>query len=431
MGEGKSDDSFELAVVGCGLIGSATARHAILRGARTLLIGPVEPDVSSLHSINVFGAHYDEGRITRKTDPDAVWSTLATRSIDRYNDIATAGGEEFFSEVGHLAVSMAGSEALRSRVENAAALSAAFEEIDAAGLAARFPRLRFPPGCAGVFEPLDSGHISPRGLLRAQVAAAQAGGCVRVDEEALSVEAAAGGGLAIHLSGGTTVHAARVVVAAGAFSNAHRLFPRASAATGDSGGCSDHLQLQIKPLQRQTLHLSLDEADAARLAAMPSLIFKGPRYWSYLLPPIRYPDGSVRVKLGGDVWGADGRPILRELTSALALADWYRSGGDEAWKEEMQHMVRELLPGLEPLCVYSDVCAASMTPTGRPYIGQVPGAVPGVYVATGGNGLAAKSSDEIGRLAAAAALAGDLRAGGHGWGVGEELGAELFTPLVK
>ena len=87
---------FDLAIIGAGMIGSAAARHAA-RAHRVALIGPVEGASDA-----VMGAHYDEGRITRKTDPDPVWARLAARSIDRYAEIAAEAGpgHDFFREVG-------------------------------------------------------------------------------------------------------------------------------------------------------------------------------------------------------------------------------------------------------------------------------------------------------------------------------------------
>ena len=73
----------------------------------------------------------------------------------------------------------------------------------------------------------------------------------------------------------------------------------------------------------------------------------------------------------------------------------------------------------------TDACANCRTPNGLPMLGAVR---PGLHVATGGNGLAAKSSDEIGRLAACAALSPS------GWDPGEThelLAAERFAPRLK
>ena len=92
----------------------------------------------------------------------------------------------------------------------------------------------------------------------------------------------------------------------------------------------------------------------------------------------------------------------RPLRPGEEVLDWYRSGGDAAAAEEMEGMMRELVPGLNPATpTTSDACATCHTPTGRPYVGRLR---PGLSVATGGNGLAAKSSDEIGRLGAVCAL---------------------------
>ena len=51
-----------------------------------------------------------------------------------------------------------------------------------------------------------------------------------------------------------------------------------------------------------------------------------------------------------------------------------------------------------------DTCAVSKTPSEMPYIDMVDDRV---GVATGGNGLAAKSGDEIGRLGALTLLGGE------------------------
>ena len=41
----------------------------------------------------VFGAHYDEGRITRGTDRYPVWAILAQRSIRRYRELEQLSGK--------------------------------------------------------------------------------------------------------------------------------------------------------------------------------------------------------------------------------------------------------------------------------------------------------------------------------------------------
>ena len=52
-------------------------------GARVALIGPPEQPKTAWATREAMIAHYDEGRITRMTDPDATWAALAARSIER------------------------------------------------------------------------------------------------------------------------------------------------------------------------------------------------------------------------------------------------------------------------------------------------------------------------------------------------------------
>ena len=60
----QSSNYYDYAVVGAGMIGSATARHISLQLAATstlALIGPNEPTTAWAHHNGVFAAHYDEG----------------------------------------------------------------------------------------------------------------------------------------------------------------------------------------------------------------------------------------------------------------------------------------------------------------------------------------------------------------------------------
>ena len=41
----------------------------------------------------IFGSHYDEGRITRELDEDYVWGLLAQRSIQNYRNIEKESGQ--------------------------------------------------------------------------------------------------------------------------------------------------------------------------------------------------------------------------------------------------------------------------------------------------------------------------------------------------
>ena len=435
MDAAATNEEFDLAVVGAGLIGAAAARHACADGVRVALIGPSEqPHDTACGERSVFGAHHDEGRIARCTGPDPTWALLAQRSIARYAEISSASGIEFFAEVGHLAVGPRGAPDLDVRHRTAVEAGLACERLDEEALRRQFPRLAFPGGTEGIWEPSRSGHISARRLVQAQVRAAVTHGhCARFDVHAESVhepEPAVETGTKkcccgcwlVRLRGGGVVRARKVLLACGAFINGPAaLLPRGLA-----------LDLCNKTIQ--TVQRSVSVADAARLAGMPSIIAKFPGDWSaYVLPPIEYPDGRLVLKLGGERVLPPAPPLAataneadesrapspptttgdgRLLATVEDLVSWYRSGGDPTAAAEMAAMLESLVPGLEAAdTVRADASADCYTPTGLPFIGPVVGGggrgitiAAGLFVATGGNGQAAKSSDEIGRLGARAAL---------------------------
>jgi glycine/D-amino acid oxidase-like deaminating enzyme len=475
---------YDLVIVGAGLIGSAAARHAVLgwrggRPGRIALAGPAEAPRDEWGAHAAFGAHHDEGRITRATDPDPTWALLAQRSIGRYAEIAAqAGVPPFFTECGHLACGPAGSPNLTARADNAKALGVPYELLDATALRSRFPYLCLPDGAAGVFEPTSSGHISPRKLVDAQIRAARRmaatqgtaeGGAVtfdHVEEAVVAVEeaeeeaavvaakladeaavekeeaaAVASRGFRVRLQSGRELHASRVLVACGAFTNGPAQLLPAARDTGDQPRAAAHVQLELQNTTTQVVQFVLNADDACRLATMPSVICKFPgHFWAYILPPITYPDGRVVLKLGGAreqphdtaLTGTGGQlhTGARPLATPEELLAWYRSGGDGEMAEQMTGLLHELVPGLQPASVTSDACANCRTPNGLPMLGMVRD---GVHVATGGNGLAAKSSDEIGRLAACDTL-GELMGGEQQPANAEASGllaAERFAPRVK
>jgi sarcosine oxidase len=114
----------------------------------------------------------------------------------------------------------------------------------------------------------------------------------------------------------------------------------------------------------------------------------------YTLPPIEYGDGRTYVKIGTSVYD-------NTLADVPATAAWFRGPSSAPDVETLWGDVLALYPVLEGLPHKTLNCALTMTPSGRPILKEV---VPGIIAAVGGNGAAAKSSDEIGRLAACLAL---------------------------
>lgn len=357
-----------VAVVGRGLIGSAAARHLAKAGHSVTLVGPDEPEGPWAAHGGAFSSHYDEGRITRINDRRRFFAQVSAASIARYGEIEAESGIAFFTESGAL---IAAGRGYMEEVDRAReGIDVTFDWLDDEGLARRFPFFRFPEGCLGAHEPARAGHISPRRLVAAQTAAARRHGARIVAAEATRiapgrVETAAG-----------MVEADEIVVAAGGWTDT--LLGRATTLT-------------VRP--RTVALYEIGPAEAERLAAMPSLVWETPN-GAYLLPPIRYPDGRLWLKIGGD-------PVDREVRTRDEINAWFREGGSAEVRDHLTAQITGLMPGLAFESVRMAPCVTTWTGTGVPEIARL-GA--GLTVAAGGNGGGAKCSDELGRRAALLAV---------------------------
>lgn len=377
--------SVKIAVIGKGLIGSAAARHLSRQVDGVALIGPDEPEARAEHH-DVFGSHYDEGRIYRVIDPDPVWGQLALRSIARYAEIEAASGVEFHEEAGFLAAASGQApEQIEAYAHTGELLGTAVERLRPDELWVRFPYLDFRADAA-CFQPREAGHISPRRLVQAQTIAAERNGATIV-REAVHALALRDGQIELTTASRRILRAEKVLIATGGFANLHAVLPR---------------PLAIDPGGRVIVLVEAAGDRLERLRAMPSIVADGcaPLAHVYVLPPVLYPDGRWYVKIGS---GQFPHP-LRTLDE---FGDWFRGAGPAEDRDALLATLLALLPDLVGGPAHTDTCVVTSTVGGYPYLDLIEGGRIGIAV--GGNGAAAKSSDEIGRLAADLLLAGEWR----------------------
>ncbi|WP_394196881.1 NAD(P)/FAD-dependent oxidoreductase [Litoreibacter albidus] len=357
-----------LAVIGRGLWGAAAARHLAMAGADVTLIGPTEPADKATHN-GVFGSHYDEGRITRKNALDPYWVGVSTAAIDRYHEIERQSGVRFYTPTG---AAMVGGAAFMARVEVGRALhDVPCDMLDHAALTARFPFFTFPADFTGYHETTRAGHVSPRNLVAAQAKAAQGFGATLLEATVDGLEERAQDVVVVTDQGRHSFD--RVLVAAGY--NTDRVLGRAPS---------------LEVYARTVAFFEVDEAQGAALSAMPTLVYDTPED-PYLLPPIRYPDGKLYLKLGGD-------PTDEPLTTDADVRAWFQAGGNPQVRDRLDAMLRRLMPALDIKSLSMGSCVTSWTKDRRPELARLSDRV---AVCTGGNGAGAKCSDEIGRLGAA------------------------------
>ncbi|MEI2299731.1 NAD(P)/FAD-dependent oxidoreductase [Ensifer sp. MJa1] len=379
--------SFDFIVVGKGMMGAAAGRHLALSGASVALIGPDEPKDWANHS-GVFSSHYDNARITRTIDDDPVWARLARRSIARYGAIERDSGIRFYHEVGCLIAGPApGADYdYMEKVERARdALGVEAPLFDGDALSQRFPWFRFPAGHAGIYERKGAGYINPRALVLAQTMCAEKAGARIVRSEVRSVSEVTDR-VVVTTQDGSRFDAGRVIVAAGGFSLSNTLLPRP-------------IDLVVKA--RTVFFAEVASGDLKTFEGMPSLIGAAPEQEQsyYLLPPVAYEDGKHYIKIGGD-------PTDRVLDDEPAVRQWFRGSASAPAAEHLRGLLAKVMPGLAPASTHFSPCVTSFTRHGLPYIGFADGER--IAIVTGGNGQAAKSSDEIGRLGAVLVLNGRI-----------------------
>jgi len=377
-------ERFDVAVVGAGMIGACAAWRIAARGLSVALVGPGEPEDKSGHR-GVFSSHYDQGRITRILDADPLWARLAQASIARYRDLEREGGIGFYCETGCLRLGPAGDAGLDAADRNGLALGARHRRLTADELRQHLPLLCLPDGAEGLLETDRAGHVNPRALVAAACAAAErrGGRLVRAEVRALDVLS---GGCRLTLVDGNRLDAGRVLVATGAFAHDRAILPR-------------RLDLAVEPRT-----VVMFACDGAALAGLPSLISSiggdGGEIDLYAVPPVAYPDGRVYFKAGTGAFSAP----LDTAAGIEPVKDWFRGPGRAHEIAYIRACVEGLLPVLSGAAVTTSQCAVTVSPTNHPYIAMIDGGPIGVAV--GGNGYAAKSCLEIGRIAGDMIVAG-------------------------
>jgi glycine/D-amino acid oxidase-like deaminating enzyme len=364
-------NSYDTAVVGLGLVGAAALRHLSATGRHCVGVGPTEPQDWSSHR-GVFASHYDSGRITRRLDKRHEWALLAARAIDAYPDIERRSGIHFHHPVG-VVMADVDAERLSSVIGVGRSLRVDFQTFEP-GEPFGDDRISVPTGSTVLREPSPGGFIDPRRMLAAQLTICAQHGATVVSEQVVGIEQS-GGGWSVHAVDGTTIEAAHVVIAAG---------PHADEVAG----------LPRKPLidvvAETVVMARISTEEQLRLAGLPSIIVDGSEDHLYIVPPTEYPDGHVYVKLGAtrhDQWvlGADERREWMTGTFHAADLDW------------LHGLLVGALPGLHAEGWSTKPCLIPDTPTKLPYLEIIE---PGLVMAVGSNGYAAKSADAIGALAA-------------------------------
>ena len=234
----------------------------------------------------VYASHYHQARIQRLIGKDTVWTNLNKIAVDEYPELQERSGINFHSPVGCLYVNPYGKDGYLFNADTTAASNLlTYTCFDGKQLHAAFPDYSFPNGSQGLLEKAPAGSISPRLLLKAQNEVfRQNSGAIFTDTiRAVTAET---NGFTIESYEGNFYHAEQVLIAAGSFINFISLPSR-------------KLKLSIKG--EVILLAKIEEADALKLATLPSLLYEINNKKTegiYLVRPVQYPDGGWYIKNG-------------------------------------------------------------------------------------------------------------------------------------
>ena len=378
---------YDYIVVGRGMIGTAATRYLSGSGKKTAVIGPKEPEDWQNHQ-GVFASHYDESRITRILDEASLWATLAKRSMEEYPVIEQKSGLVFHHPVGGLQVG----PTPEKPSDYIAKLQTVSDELKINSqkyrrdqLQQKFPFFTFPEGFTGIHEEGFAGYINPRQLVAAQLQLAQQNGAEWLDQSVTSLQKKKDF-VELTTHTGQSYQAQKVLIAAGGYTNFLLERP-----------------LDLSPKACTLVFAEVLERDLAFYEKMTTLIyeFEGHSLLTdiYMMPVVQYPNGKYYLKIGGGHFTSGEQSSTATFFHTFEeLTRWFQSEGDQAEADALKQILFSTVPHLKKNSVHTKPCVTTYTSHGNPYIDTLENNQ--IYVATGGCGASAKSSNEIGKIAA-------------------------------
>ena len=373
---------YESIIIGRGLIGSAAAKYISRSQKNVALIGPDEPTV--LQQGIVYASHYDRARIQRIIGKDSVETLLNLQSAFQHSELEKESKINYHTKGGCLLVAPDAADTdLERYPSEAKKFNVNYQQFQTKDQLRRFsPDLHFPETAMGIYETAPSGHIDPRLLIKAQseVFSNNGGTIINNTVKEITFQKDA---VAITCLDQQRWYAKKVLLAPGSFVNFLDLLK---------------VKLVLKVKSETTIWVKVSPGEAERLSGLPALLYKinEPEIQDiYLIRPLQYPDGNYYLKMGANL------PNDLYFRSLAEVQKWLKDEHTPDNRPVLQKALKDLIPSLSIDKVYEKKCIVCYTPHGKPYIGPVEN---GLFVAAGGNGYAAMSSDSLGKIAASVLL---------------------------
>ena len=201
--------AYDVAVIGLGGMGSATAYHLARRGAKVLGLeqfGPAHDQGSSHGQSRIIRLAYFEG---------AFYVPLLLRAYELWDQLQRESGRHLLTMTGGLYLGAPGCSLIDGALSSVAAYGLAHEILSSNEVRRRFPPFRPPQHFVGVYEP-QAGVLDPEGSIHAALAlAGQHGADLHFAERMLRLELAPSGNGATIVTERAAYTCDRVVLACG------------------------------------------------------------------------------------------------------------------------------------------------------------------------------------------------------------------------
>ena len=176
-----------------------------------------------------------------------------------------------------------------------------------------------------------------------------------------------------------TYNCEKIILATGAFANHLGIIPK---------------RISIQIAEHTVVLGEISDQTANILSDMPAIIYHKTEEIQgaiYIMPPIKYPDGRFWIKIGQSRGHIMTNPEKN-------LVPWFQGNGDKEIAQWLKSELSTILPKIKLISTHSESCVTTKSKSGYQFIDNFNNS--GIYSCLVGDGQAAKSADEIGRIAA-------------------------------